>query len=361
MKSSAALLAKRRPSPSGRRATAPRRSHIQDVAERAGVAISTVSRVLNSSGYASKKTRRKVLAAVKTLGYRQNNVARSLRRKRSNLVGLLVPDISNQFYACVAKVIENQLSRAGFHLFLCNTEESEEVENAILDSMINNQVGGFVVIGSGEQINSRLLRSDVPTVMFDRSDAQIENAHIAFVKTDNYRGGTLATETLLARGCRRLAMIRTNHPTVPMDEREAAFLDTLRRHGLPRGSYDVYSVSISSQEAMLKVKEIFARHAYDGLFCAADILAIGAVRALRDLRQSIPDDVQIVGFDDIPLASFLTPSISTIASDLSRIGITLATAIVKLMRGQEVEKVSVLPVRYVERESTLKEMPCKNG
>lgn len=336
------------------------RSHIQDVAERAGVAISTVSRVLNT-GYASKETRRKVLAAVNSLGYRQNNVARSLRRKRSNLIGLLVPDISNQFYACVAKVIESHLSRAGFHLFLCNTEESEDVENAILDSMLNNQVGGFVVVGSGEHINGRLLRSHVPTVIFDRTDAHLDNAHIAFVKTDNYRGGTLATETLLSKGCRRLAMIRTNHPTVPMDEREAAFLDTLRRHCLPRGSYDVFSVSISSQEAMLKVKEIFARRAYDGLFCAADILAVGAVRALRDLGLAIPGDVQIVGFDDIPLASFLTPSLSTIASDLDRIGTTLAAAIVKLVKGQDVEKVCVLPVRYVERESTLKGPPWKNG
>lgn len=328
------------------------RSHIQDVADTAGVAISTVSRVLNDSGYSSASARKKVLAAVEKLGYRQNNVARSLRQKRSNLVGLLVPDISNQFYACVAKVIEHHLSKAGFHLFLCNTDESEEVEDAIIDSMLVNQVGGLIVTGSGEQINANLLRSDLPTVMYDRNDAHLDNEHIAFVKSDNYRGGVLATEALLAKGCRRIAMLRTNHPTVPMVEREAAFLDVLRRERVPRRQYEVYSINISTLEAMQKVREIFSAHQYDGLFCAADILAVGAIRALEDLDIQVPGQVQIVGFDDIPLASFLTPSLSTIRCDQNEVGARLASTIGKLIRGEVVERVSVLPVQYVEREST---------
>jgi DNA-binding LacI/PurR family transcriptional regulator len=328
------------------------RNTIKDVAKEADVAISTVSRVLNSSGYVSEKTRKKVLDAVQILSYQQNNVARSLRQKNSNFIGLLVPDIANEFYSSLAKVIERELFKAGFHLFLCNTEENEQIESDIIDAMLNNQVSGLIIIGSGEKINPKLLKSDIPTVFFDKDINRQMPSNIVFVKSDNYLGASVATETLLKKGCRRIAMIRTNHPSVPMQEREMAFLDMVKKYNIVKRNYSVYSVPISSQAALKKTEEVFASERFDGIFCAADILAIGVIKALQNMGLHIPEDVQIISFDDIPLASFLTPTLSTIHSDFEAIGCTITSNIIKLHNNQKTERVSILPIRYIEREST---------
>ncbi len=325
---------------------------IKDVAREAHVAISTVSRVLNNSGYVSEETRRKVLQTVKQLSYQQNNIARNLRQKNSNFIGLVVPDISNEFYSSLSKVIERELHKAKFHLFLGSTEENETVENDIVDSMINNQVNGLIIIGSGEKINPRILNENIPTVFFDKNIDHQMPRNIVFVKSDNYLGARIATETLLNKGCRRIAMIRTFHPSVPMEEREKAFIDTARSYNLIRKSYKVYSVPISFQAALRKTEEIFASERFDGIFCAADILAIGVIKALQNMNLRIPEDVQVIGFDDIPLATFITPTLSTIHSDFEAIGCTIASNIIKLSNKQETERVTILPIRYIEREST---------
>lgn len=327
---------------------------IKDVAERANVSISTVSRVINNSGYVSEKTRLSVMEAVRKLGYRQNNVARSLRQRRSNFIGLLVPDISNEFYSTLAKVIERELSLVGFQLFLCNTEEDEKKENTVIDSLLDNQVSGLVVVGTGTTIYPKIMESTIPTVMYDRTEENVGNENVVFVKCDNFFGAYLATETFLKKGGRRIAMLRTNHPVVPMVEREQGFLEALRKYRVPKRNYSVFSVNISAREAMEKTREIFTRHTFDSLFCAADILAIGAMKAFHDLAIKVPDDVQVIGFDDIPAASFLTPSLSTIHSDVDLVGRTIASKIIKLTNEQQVEKMTILPVYFIERESTRK-------
>lgn len=325
---------------------------IKDVAQHANVSIATVSRVLNNSGYTSEKSRVNVMEAVRKLGYRQNNVARSLRHRRSNFIGLLVPDISNEFYSTLAKVIERELSQVGFQLFLCNTDENEKTENLLIDSMLDNQVSGLIIIGSGDAMYKKLLQTSVPTVMYDRTEEKSGNENVVFVKCDNYFGAYLAAETFIKKGARKIAMLRTNHPVVPMREREQGFLEVLRKYRISKRSYEIFSVNISSLEAMLKVKEVFAEKKFDSLFCAADILAIGAFKAFHDLGISIPAGVQIIGFDDIPAASFLTPALSTIHSDVNLIGRTIASKIIKLHNKQKVEKMTILPVHYVERNST---------
>jgi DNA-binding LacI/PurR family transcriptional regulator len=327
---------------------------IKDVAQHANVSISTVSRVINKSGYTSEKSRVNVMEAVRKLGYRQNNVARSLRHRRSNFVGLLVPDISNEFYSTLAKVIERELSQVGLFLFLCNTEENEKTENLLIDSMLDNQVSGLIVIGSGDELNTRLLQTSVPTVIYDQTVENLGNNNVVFVKCDNYLGAYLVAETFIKKGARKIAMLQTNHPVVPMREREQGFLDVLRKYRISKRNYEIFSVNISSLEAMLKVKEIFAEKRFDSLFCAADILAIGAFKAFHDLGIAVPDEVQIIGFDDIPAASFLTPALSTIHSDVNLIGRTIASKIVKLHNKQMVEKTTILPVNYIERDSTRK-------
>ena len=325
---------------------------IKDVAEHANVSISTVSRVINNSGYVSEKTRHSVMEAVRKLGYRQNNVARSLRQKRSNFIGLLVPDISNEFYSTLAKVIERELSQVGFQLFLCNTEEDEKIEDLVIDSLLDNQISGLVVVGTGSTINPKVLQSSIPTVLYDRTEEKAGHDNVVFVKCDNFFGAYLAAETFMKKGAKRIAMLRTNHPVVPMREREEGFLEVMRKYRVSKRNYDIFSVNISAREALEKIRQVFAEERYDSLFCAADILAIGAVKALHDLSIRIPEEVQIIGFDDIPAASFLTPALSTIHSDVDVIGRTIASKIIKLHNSQGVEKMTILPVYFVEREST---------
>ena len=218
---------------------------IRDVGKRARVSISTVSRVLNDSGYVSDKTRRRVLRAVRELDYTQNMIARSLRTKQSRLIGLVVPDISNEFYAQLAKAIDERLLPAGYHLLLSNTREDEALEQRVIESLVSNHVSAMIIVSAGEQVNNQLVRNGIATVMVDSNSAGTQAPNVVFVDCDNYGGGRMAAEKLIKGGARHLALLRTHRPKISMVARERGFRDAAGENGIHPDAITVDAVKIS--------------------------------------------------------------------------------------------------------------------
>lgn len=330
----------------------PKRVNIRDVSARANVSISTVSRVLNDSGYVSEKTRRRVLRAVRELDYTQNLVARSLRTKQSHLIGLVVPDISNEFYSLLAKAIDERVLPAGFQLLLCNTREDEAKERSVIESLVVNHVSAMIVVSAGETIHELLVRSGVPTVMFDGNPSGTSARNIVFVDCDNYAGGRLAAQRLIDGGADRLAILRTYRPVIPMVARERGFRDAAAESGIPSDDISTYSVNISTAEAMNRIASVYERDRFTGLFCAADILGLGALTALRSLNVAVPSEVQVVGFDGIPLGNYTIPPLSTIAQDVDNTADVIAEEVLRLQSGSDAPRHVIVPVSFIERGST---------
>ena len=326
--------------------------NIHNVALKAHVSISTVSRVLNNSGYASPVTCKKVLQAVEALGYRKNRIAMSLRMKTSRFVGLIVPDISNEFYAAMAKEIEAIIKPKDYNLFLGNSSWSSRKELDQVNSLLDNQVSGIILASCSDSLPRSILASSVPKVIIDnaQSDVEIENA--LFIESDNYNGAKQAAGILLAQKARSFVYIKGHQPSYPMSQREKGFLDTMKENGISPALYRVYNIMVSTNEAFQLIKKIFDDFQFDAVFCSTDTIALGVVKGLLDLGIKIPDRVQVMGFDGISLGEFIYPPLSTIKQDIHEMGTVIGESIFNMMNDVSIKRHIVIPVSYIQRSTT---------
>ena len=206
--------------------------NIHNVAKKAHVSISTISRVLNKSGYVSNNTREKVYKAVEDLGYRQNKLAISLRKKTSSFIGLIVPDISNEFYSLLAKYIDSVIQRDGYSLFLGNSAWDIKKEKHHIELLLDNQVSGIVLAACGLDVPQSLLLSHIPKIIIDNEKTKKEKRNVLYIESDNYRGAKNAAETLLQNGTKKIAYLSGLMPTHPMKQRKRGFVDTMKEHGI---------------------------------------------------------------------------------------------------------------------------------
>ena len=325
---------------------------IKFVAKKADVSISTVSRVLNNSGYASPATRIKVSKIVKELGYRQNKVARSLRKKTSSFVGLIVPDISNEFFSTLAKTIENSLHQNGFSLFLCNTEENEKRERFYIESLLDSQVRGIILASAGFESNQHLLETDIPVIMVDRMNFSIKVNNAVKIESDNYQGAKLAGDILIKKDAKKMVFLRDYRKVYPMMQREYGFIDSMKENEVKPEDYRIYHTIVSPNAALRKIKEIYRDFRFNGLFCGTDTIAFGAVKGLLDMGVPIPEDVQVIGFDGISLGEFLNPPLSTIKQDIETMGYMAGKKILKLISKIHLNEHILLPTEFIERGTT---------
>lgn len=322
------------------------------VAQKANVAISTVSRVLNSSGYVSETTKARVLAATTELGYRQNRIARSLRSRQSNFVGLLLPDVDNEFFSSLARVVEQTVHQHGFSLFLCNTMENQEVERRYIESLLDSQVMGIILVSAGLKSGPGMLGEDFPVVLVDRVEPDLGPSNRIIIECDNEKGGRLAAEGLIKRAARRFVFLGDRRNMYAMRNREKGFAEALRANGISASDYHRDAIPVSSRLAREKVREIYSEFPFDGIFCGTDTIALGAMRGLADIGLSMPSEVQLIGFDGIRLGEFTIPSMSTIRQDIGRMGRIAGESIIRMVRGDQSGETIILPVEFLARGTT---------
>ncbi|XEC95040.1 LacI family DNA-binding transcriptional regulator [Paenibacillus tarimensis] len=322
---------------------------IHDVAKEAGVSVTTVSRVLNNRGYIGETTRRKVYEAMDKLNYQPNEIARSLLRKQSNLIGLIIPNVSHPFFAELADYIEYYAHSNGFKLLLCNSHLDPVKEKDYIEMLKRNRVDGIIMGSHTLQVEEyKQLRSPIVTI-----DRKISDG-IPYISSDNYNGGKLAAETLIAKGCRKVAHICGNlELQLLANERTRAFRETVNQHQIEHIiiQTDMNVFDQKQYEGIMQV--LLQEHPdMDGVFATSDIIAAFAVKACLQSGRKVPENVRIIGYDDVNAASWMVPGLTTIRQPIEQLGRLAVELIQMQMQEQPIERENVLPVELIERGTT---------
>jgi len=293
---------------------------IREVAKKAGVSSTSVSHVLNNTRFVSEDVRERVNAAKRELNYRPNALARSLRRGETHTLGLILPDSANPFFAEVGHAIESAAFALGYSVILCNTENDENKERLYTEVLENKQLDGIIFVGAGEnrEAISEIIQNGLPLVVVDRNMGSLE---LDTVTTENYQGGLLATQHLLSLGHQIIGCITGPSNITPSAERVTGYRAALQQAEigvveslLTRGDFHAPS---GYSAAMLLLRQTPRPTA---IFVCNDMMAIGAMRAATQLGLRVPENIAIVGFDDIQLASYTNPSLTTVAQPKQEIG-----------------------------------------
>ena len=318
-----------------------------DVAERAGVSRSAVSRVFTPGASVSEATAKKVKQAAEALGYRPNRIARSLLTGKSRMIGLVAAYLDNLFYPQALEQLSRALQDRGYHVLMFMTAGEPDLEHVVAD-ILGYQVDGLVLasVTLSDDLAERCAAAGVPVVLFNRLGGKSDHA----VVSDNYEGGLAAGRHLISRGCQRLAYLAGDEAASTQADREAGFRDALSEAGLSLQARAVGA--FSNDQAIKATHDIFGagttRQRPDGLFAANDLMAIKAMDVLRyDLGLRVPDDVAVVGFDNTPVAGWPAYDLTSVAQDSQAM---VDHAIAHLL-GEETGRVTV-SVKLIARSST---------
>lgn len=323
---------------------------IKKISEIAGVSVATVSRVINGNGRFSAETEQRVLQIIKEYNYRPNMIAKGLRTNVSKSVGIIIPDITNEFFSSIVRELEMLLFQRGYTAFICNTDESEEIENKYYSALCSKGVDGLIYLSGKVSKDGHL--SKVPTIFIDRS-IQMEQKNIV-IESDNYQGGILATQELLSKGCRRIVLIRDERQISTIQDRYRGYRAALEAAGielLDELILRVYPISYQAAKDGLKTWIREGKH-FDGIFATTDWMALGAIDALREAGFQIPNQVKVVGFDNISISRFSALPITTISQDFRKMAEEAVELLIRMMSGESPEiRTYHTPVTLVRRES----------
>ena len=326
---------------------------IREVAERAGVAPITVSRVINCSGCVNEETRRRVEQAIEELDYVPNVLARGLRSKRTHTLGLLVTDITNPFWTTVARGVEDAAMQKGYSVFLCNTDEDVRKQRQYLRALLSHQVEGAIIApASSDGAALRpLQRACLPFVVVDR---RVANVHADLVLGDSVGGSRLLVEHLLARGHRRIAHLGGPPGISTADDRERGYRDALQAAGVAVAEGLVLRGDYKQESGYQQMRTLLSRPELPTAVLAANnVLAVGALLALREGGLRVPEDMAVVCFDDLPQASLIDPSLTVAAQPAYDFGATAVQLLLeRLANPRHAPQTVVLPVRLTIRRSS---------
>ncbi len=327
---------------------------IYDVAREAGVSMATVSRVVNGNPNVKPTTRKKVLEAIERLGYRPNAVARGLASKKTTTVGVIIPDISSIFFAELARGIEDIATMYKYNIILCNSDQNKSKEIHLINTLLEKQVDGIVFMGAHitEEHVEEFKRSPVPIVLAATVDT---NEIVPSVNIDYKQAVLDVINTLIENGHKHIGMV-----TGPLDDpingyqKFAGYREAIEKAGLPFreelvviGDYS-YDSGIDAMGAFLELEE-----KPTAIFAATDEMALGIIHAAQDKGYSIPEDFEVIGFDNTRLAVMVRPTLSTVVQPIYDIGAVSMRLLTKYMNKEEVEDhIVVLPHRIEYRQST---------
>jgi LacI family transcriptional regulator len=328
---------------------------IKDVAKKAGVSISTVSRVINGMDRVSDSTIKKVQSAVETLNFYPDHVARTMINKKTQTIGLIVPQLSNEYWALMSEVIQNQLWVNGYTTLICSTDNEMDKENAYLKMYIERRVDGIIYCASSDHVtgNQRqidmLKQSGIPIVTMDPNVTGV-----SCVTGDHLLGSFNAVEHLIQLGHHDIAYI--GGPAVSI-EREFGYRKALLVNGLNINEALILIVNgQATKDGHRAMQKLHASgEKFDAVFCGNDMLAFGAIKGLEEANIRVPEEVAVVGYDDIQSASLFNPSLTTVQQPILDIGLELISLLLQLME-QAVENRTprkiVVPTQLIVRASS---------
>ena len=329
-------------------------SSLKEVAKLANVSIATVSRVVSGAEYVSESTRKTVLKAVHKLDYKPNKVAQRLRSKSGNkkLIGLIVPDIQNPFYVDVVRGVEDMCYSNNFAVFMCNFAQDETKERLYLDLMKSEAVDGLILAPASEKDVEviKLVKSGLPVVCVDRSLKEVD---VDSVVVDNRNGAFSAVEFLINRGYKKIAYLG-GLPNIPTTiQRQRGYTDALVKNGFKLNESFILtgdSKHISGKKMATELLEM--DNPPDALFTGNNLITLGALEVIHNKGLKIPDDIAIIGFDDMPWSISLNPPLTAVSQPGYEIGRRAADMLFNRIAEPERENVQlVLNTKLVIRDS----------
>jgi LacI family transcriptional regulator len=330
----------------------PRVSTAKAVAERAGVSVTTVSRVL--SGHADvipKETQDRVIAAAAELHYRPNSLARALREGKTQTIGLIIPDISDTYFHQIARGVEDVAQAAGYMVIFCNTDRLAEKEQSCLDLLYDKRVDGIIFCGGGLDGEKHLSSRDWPAAGMVMIGPHV--LELPSVRVDDAAAIGSAVEHLAATGRRRILCVAGQPDWLITQERLAGYRAAVGRLGLDDNEDLVRYGGFTSAHGHDSVTQALAAGVvFDAVIAFDDYAALGALEALREAGRRVPGDVAIVGCDDIPFASLACPTLTSIRFPTYDFGTTAARMVLDMLDGKDVQHVIEFPFELRVREST---------
>lgn len=333
---------------------------LSDIAKQLNISVSTVSRALHNHPAISKNTKKRVINLAEKLNYQPNLLALSLLNKKTNTIGIIVPEITSYFFSSVINGIQDLVNDTEYRLIISQSEESFEKEKKILETLSKVRVDGFLISPTSKTHNAhhfnKLVEIGTPLVIFDRD---CEGFSADKVLVDDYDGAFQAVEYLIKTGCRRIAHITGPSSLSISKHRMNGYLDALKKHNIPVDPELIFNVSgfspeygVEATKTMLKLKQL-----PDAIFAINDGIAIGAMYVIKEAGIQIPNQISVVGFDDEPHSSYFIPPLTSVWQPVYDMGLLSARILLNKLQGHKLTaspRYEILKPELIVRESSKK-------
>jgi LacI family transcriptional regulator len=323
---------------------------IEDVAREAEVSTMTVSRAINNKGEITAATREKVLRVAKSLGYRPSRIARSLATKKTFQIGLVIPDIRNPFFSHIVLGAQTAAWEANYNLLLLNTMEDQKREALILDFLVASEVDGIILCSSrlaAKQLEEKL-KEIPPTILVGR-EVNAEVAGTVLIKDDE--GAMLAIKHLIENRRKHIACLTGPPQSNSGERRKEGYIKALEMAGLSIDDTLILDCEATPEGGESACLKLLSQAHIDGIFCHNDLVAAGAIQACRAMGKSVPEDIAIIGVDDISLARLIEPKLTTLKSPAYEVGATAFEMLIDVVQGKEVKSEVLFDQTLIVRES----------
>jgi LacI family transcriptional regulator len=332
---------------------------LEDIAKLSGVSRSTVSRVINDQGYVSDESREKVLQVVREHNFQPNLAARALASQRSKVVGVLIPhDVSDlftdPFFPTLLRGITAASNKRGYGVTLWLAAADQDPHSSYINAFNNSMIDGLLIASAtfDNAFLSWLTKFPKPIVFVGQRPPTMPQ--LSFVDIDNVFGAKLATRHLLEIGCRRIGMIEGRPNQIASDQRRDNYIATLKEWKLPIDPALIVPHGNYTERGGYEAMQHLLSQQVDGVFAANDMMALGALRAIREAGLRVPYDIAVIGFDDVPFASLSTPPLSTISQPIGLLGEETTAMLIDLLENTPPQPMfKILPVELVVRDSTM--------
>lgn len=321
---------------------------IREVAKLAGVSPSTVSRVMNGTANVDESKREKVLWAIEETGFKPNELARALYKQSSKIIGIIVPNIENAFFGELSRAAEEEAYRSGYKILLCNSNNNTEKELMNIQMLNQMKADGIIIITNNDKTGKEIAKCDLPVVVLDRKlTGSGENICI---ESNHYKGGMIATEHLIVCGCKNIVCLRGPLDISSGQQRYRGYLAACEKYGIREQYVDCiydYEYGLEATERLIqKYPDV------DGIIACNDMVAISAYKVLTQMGRRVPEDIQIIGFDNIRLSWLLTPELTTVRQSIKEMGTLAVRLIIQCGNGLPFQKENIFDVELIERQTT---------
>lgn len=332
---------------------------IHDISKSLGIDSSTVSRALNDSPRVSKKTKEKILSKALELGYQRNSLASKLRSNRTNTIGVIVPRISRHFFSSVIAGIEETAYDAGYDVIICQSLESLEREQKLIETLLSNRVDGILISISMETTNydhfDNYKSNGFPLIFFDRPCEVAKNTNVII---DDFKAGFEATEHLILKGCKHIVHMTGPHELELYRKRAKGYMAALEKHNIEVNQDYIIESPLMKNDGVECAKKILNLPIVDGVFSANDTAAISAMQYLKSQHIKIPEDIAFIGFSNEPISAVIEPSLTTMNQpdfEMGKVATTLLFQQIKNKVDEKENQTKILVPKLIIRNSTKRE------